>query len=257
MWSIVACGDNGQGNVTSKPSLPRITIVAKDFSFDIPETLPAGLVAITMNNVGIEPHQATLARLNQGVTRDQILTAAAKNPGEALRLLTAVGGPAAIGSNRSQEVILTLFPGQYVVACFVLSPDHKYHTAFGMIKFVQVNSSSNLGQVSQPVAQGKVIFKDFSFVLPDSLKAGPILLNVTNEGAEPHQVTFLKLAPGKTVQDATNFLGEQIGPAPFERVGGMSALSTGQSGWVKLDLEPGNYAALCFVPDSTTMQPHF
>jgi hypothetical protein len=87
--------------------------------------------------------------------------------------------------------------------------------------------------------------------------AGPILLNVTNEGAEPHQITFLKLAPGKTAQDAINYFDKQVGPAPFERAGGMSTLSTGQSAWVKLDLKPGNYAALCFVPSRTTKLPHF
>jgi hypothetical protein len=258
MWSIVACGDNGQGNVTSKPSLPRITTVAKDFSFDIPETLPAGLVAITMNNVGTKPHQAILARLNQGVTSDQVLRAAVKSPSEALALLTSVGGPGTIDSNQSTEVILNLSPGQYVVICFVFGQDHIYHTTKGMIKFFQVTEPSNLGQVSQPVAQGKVIFKDYSFVLPDSLKAaGPILLNVTNEGAEPHQITFLKLAPGKTVLDAINYFDKQAGPAPFERAGGMSTLSTGQSAWAKLDLKPGNYAALCFVPGRATKLPHF
>src|SRR2546421_614202 len=119
MGSIVACGDNGQGNVTSKPSLPKITIVARDFSFDLPETLPAGLVTITMNNVGTQPHQAILARLNQGVTSDQVLSAAVKSPNDALPLLTSVGGPGSIDPNQSSEVILNLSPGQYVATCFV------------------------------------------------------------------------------------------------------------------------------------------
>src|SRR6202171_744432 len=85
---LAACGTSSQGNQsptpTSKPPIPGITIKAKDFSFDIPATLHADLVDITMTNVGSEPHQANVARLNQGVTQDEFLAALKKGLGMAL-----------------------------------------------------------------------------------------------------------------------------------------------------------------------------
>ena len=82
---LAACGTSSQGNPsptpTSRPSIPSVTITAKDFSFDIPATLNAGLVDITMTNAGTNPHQANLARLNQGVTQGQ-LTEGSCSPSE-------------------------------------------------------------------------------------------------------------------------------------------------------------------------------
>lgn len=258
MWGIVACGDNNQGNTPTRP-IPKVTLVAKDFSFDMPATLPAGLVDITMSNVGVEPHQASLAQLKQGVTQDQVLAALSKSNGStttAESLLTYMGGPSIIVANQSQEVILTLSPGQYVAICALRSKDHVSHVAKGMIKFFQVTGLSS-DQTSQPVAQGTVILKEYSFVLPGSLKAGPTLLKVTNEGAVPHQIAFIKRAPGKTTQDITDFFEHRSDTIPFERSGGMSTLSTGQSGWIQLDLQPGNYVALCITYDPATKLSHF
>ena len=37
---------------------------------------------------------------------------------------------------------------------------------------------------------------------------------------------------------------------------GLGALSPGQTSWLALDLAPGTYIALCFVPDRETGVPH-
>ncbi len=257
---LAACSANSQGSAsptpTSKPSLATMAITAKDFSFDMPETLQAGLVDITMTNVGTDPHQANLARLNQGVTQEQFLAALKKGPEAALPLLTFVGGPNTVDPGQSQEVILNLSPGQYVAICFVSGTDNVPQEAKGMYKFFEVKSSSNPAQVSEPTAQGEVLLKDFSFGLPNHLKAGPVLLKVTNQGSQPHEMTLMKLAPDRSVQDVLAFLEKPAGPPPFADAGGMGALASGMSGWVKLNLTAGDYVALCFVPDPTG-KPHF
>jgi hypothetical protein len=125
-----------------------------------------------------------------------------------------------------------------------------------MYKFFDVNSSSTPAQVSDPTAQGEVLLKDLSIELPNQLKAGPALLKVTNQGPQPHELTLLKLAPGKSAQDALAFLEKPAGAPPFADAGGMGALASGMSGWIKLNLTTGNYVALCFVPDPTG-KPHF
>jgi hypothetical protein len=260
---LVACGTSpstGSSPTPTKPAaaaLPQVTITAKDFSFAMPDTLQAGLVDITLTNQGAQPHQAQLERLNDGVTQAQVLDAFKKGPEAMLPLLSSYGGANTVDPGQSQEVVLNLTPGQYVMLCFISGADNIPHFAKGMYKFFTVTAPSNANQASQPQADGQVTLKDFSFVLPTSIHAGPMTLQVTNQGTQPHEMDLLKLLPGKGVQDALAFLQKPAGPPPFADAGGMGALNPGMSGWVKLNLTSGNYVALCFVPDITTGKPHF
>jgi hypothetical protein len=97
---------------------------------------------------------------------------------------------------------------------------------------------------------------DFHFSMPGELKAGPQVWKVVNNGAQPHELAILKLAPGKTPPDVATFVTKPSGPPPFASMGGMQALQPGRSGYVNLDLEPGNYMAVCFVPDPQSGKPH-
>jgi hypothetical protein len=260
---LTACGGTDKsGNSAATPAAAptKITMTAKDYSFDMPQTVPAGLVDITMNNVGNEPHQANLGRLNQGMTHDQVLAAAQKDPMHILPLMTFVGGPNVVNGGQSQEVILNLSPGDYVATCFVLTKDHKAtHVTKGMVMFFQVTGPDKSSQVSQPSAQGQVNLKDFQLVLPTPFKAGPVMLKVTNDGPSAHEFNVGKLLPGKKYQDVVDYFHDKRvpgSPPPFEYIGGIATLSSGLSGWVKLNLPPGDYIAFCFTPDPKTGRLH-
>ena len=69
------------------------------------------------------------------------------------------------------------------------------------------------------------------------------------ENGEGHPATlipsFMKLAPGKTVDDVKAALQSQSGgPPPAEFVGGAGALAPGSSAWLKMSLEPDSYVAV-------------
>ena len=67
----------------------------------------------------------------------------------------------------------------------------------------------------------------------------------------------MKLAPGKTVEDVKASLQSQSsGSSPTDFVGGAGALAQGSSAWLKMNLEPGNYVAVCFVPDTASGKAH-
>jgi len=260
---LVACGASPSTGPSSTPTstsaaaIPKITINATEFSFAMPDTLQAGLVDITLMNQGGLPHLAQLSRLNNGVTQAQVLAAFSKGPNVLLPLLTFTGGVNVVVPGQSQEVILNLTQGQYVMLCFVTGSDNIPHFVKGMYKFFTVSGQSNANQVSQPQADGQVTLKNFSFVLPTSIHAGSMMLQVTNHGSQPHEMDLLKLMLGKSMQDVLAFLQKPAGPPPFADAGGMGALAPGMSGWVKLNLTSGNYVALCFVPDPTTGKLHF
>jgi len=48
-----------------------------------------------------------------------------------------------------------------------------------------------------------------------------------------------------------------MGPPPFTGIGGVAPLSPGLTNYLLLDLTPGNYLTICFVPDAATGMPHF
>jgi hypothetical protein len=47
------------------------------------------------------------------------------------------------------------------------------------------------------------------------------------------------------------------GPPPISPAGGSAAQAPGTTSFVPLELAPGNYVMICFVPDAASAQPHF
>lgn len=252
---LAACG--GSTNST-RATIPSFTIVAKDYTFTAPQGLHAGLVALKLDNQGSEDHHAQLFRLNDGVTQHQFSDALHEGPDKALALGTTAGGPGVVAPGGQQEVMLDLPAGQYVMICLVSGPDGHMHAEKGMISFFTVDAASGQVQPSQPVADREVNLHDFGFSMPSTLNAGAQTLKVTNDGPQPHEMSLVKLADGKTIDDMRAFMssGAPEGPPPFTSVGGMQAIAPHTAGWLKLNLQPGNYVALCFVPDPTSGKAH-
>jgi hypothetical protein len=177
------------------------------------------------------------------------------------------------------SVILDLAVGDYVLACLIPDADGVPHMAKGMALPVTITDAP-ASQPPAPTADVSVDLADFKFVnLPDNVKAGKQTWAVTNKGAQLHELALFKLGEGITIDqligmvsatEATPMPGmaastpaavpPQASPAgapPVVENDGFAPVSPGYGGWLLLDLEAGNYAALCFVPDIKTGKPHF
>jgi uncharacterized cupredoxin-like copper-binding protein len=97
---------------------------------------------------------------------------------------------------------------------------------------------------------------DFSFSLPSRIKAGKQVWKVVNEGTQVHEFALIKLSADKTLEDVATFMQSPHGAPPFEDAGGFQAIDPGASGWLTLDFQPGQYVALCHVPDPATGYSH-
>lgn len=235
----------------------EVTIIGREYAFDMPSTVPAGLVHLTFLNQGKEEHEAQLFLLKPGVTEAQLLTVLQEQgPPSGPLPVTTAGGANAIGPGQRQEVYVTLQPGTYEVVCFTSGADNVPHIAKGMYKSFTVTGTA--GAASPPTADGTVTMKDFAFGLPDVItQAKPLTLQVINNGPSEHEMALFKLLPGKTVQDAVAFVQAEnpTGPPPGDAAGGLAAIEPGATGWVTLNLAPGTYFVACFVPDSSG-KPH-
>ena len=133
---------------TAHAAAPVIEWEAGDYSFTGPETVPAGVVNIRLSNLGMEPHHAQLLRLRDGVSFDDLMAALPEEGDAALRLVTLEGGAGAIDPHRNSEVTLNLKAGNYVLVCFIPSPDGLPHLAKGMLKPLQVVYAGAAGVVA-------------------------------------------------------------------------------------------------------------
>jgi uncharacterized cupredoxin-like copper-binding protein len=238
-----------------------VTIIGRDYAFDMPSTIPAGLVHLTFLNQGKEEHEAQLFQLKPGVTEAQLLKTLQdqgpqSGPPPGPPPATTAGGANSIGPGQRQEVYLTLQPGTYEVVCFDSGADNVPHIAKGMYKSFTVTGTA--AAATPPAADGTVTLKDYAFGLPDVItQAKPLTLQVVNNGPSEHEMALFKLLPGKTVQDAVAFVQSEnpTGPPPGDAAGGLAAIEPGASGWVVLNLAPGTYFVACFVPDNSG-KPH-
>jgi hypothetical protein len=232
-----------------------IDIDAADFAFTTPDSLPAGLVTLRMRNHGQEAHHGQFLRLKDGVSLDQFMSALQRGAEpEAAAMVFAEGGPGLIDPRFTAEVSLDLKPGEYILACFVPGPDGVPYLAKGMLKPVQVVPSTTVS--TTPSITASLTVRDFTIDMPESLPPGRSTYRVTNLGPQPHEIGIVRLSPGATVEDILGFYKRPTGEPPFQSVGGINGLDVGGSGLMTLDLQPGEYAAVCLIPDPASRVSH-
>ena len=232
----------------------ELMIHAHDYTYDLPKQVTAGIVRISLMSDGKEPHHAQLARLNDGVTREQFLAALQEGAETMFPLVSFAGGPAPIDAGSSQTVLMELTVGNYVVLCFVPSADGLPHVAKGMVGFLEVVAGENT--TAAPTADAVVELLDFSFKLPEAVKAGKQTWAVTNKGQQLHEINLMKLAAGKTMDDVMAWVMQPAGTPPFMNVGGFQGINPGATGWMEIDLAAGEYIAICHIPDPATGKAH-
>ncbi len=251
---LSACA--AQPAAPAAPAAPTaVTFKGADFSFEGPESIPAGLITINFQNIGKEWHHAQLARLNDGVTMEQLDEAMKKDSNAALGMVNLVGGVGALDPNGSGSVTLKLQEGQYLLLCFIPSADGVPHLAKGMIRPLTVKGAG--ATAAEPKADVTVNMADFHFTMPAEVKAGKQVWKVINDGPQPHEIALVRLAEGKTLDDIYAWYAKPEGPQPFNMVGGMQGMNAGvPAAFINLDLQPGNYVAVCDIPDPASGKPH-
>jgi hypothetical protein len=237
------------------PEPASVTVTATDFKLELPASIPAGAVAIHLANHGKELHQAQIVRLEDGKTVAD-LEKAMKANGPLPSWMKFVGGPNGIAPGQEATSTTSLAPGQYAALCLIPSPDGVPHLMKGMIQPFEVTAGD--GATALPAATDTVTMADYSFQSSRPLTPGHHTILVQNAGPQPHELVVLRLAPGKTVKDFATWAttGGMKGPPPAMPLGGVAVIENGASGVFSVDLPPGDYGLICFVPDSKDGKLH-
>lgn len=230
--------------------MPEVTVEVSDAGISAPAEMPAGLVAVTVNNSTQAPTGPIFARLNEGVSQEQFMEAlmADESGMAAISLVTLLGGAQA-GAGESVRTVFDLKPGNHIALGFGEGPPQ-------LANFTVAAGSG--AAPAAPAAAVNAELLDFQFALPDQIKAGVQTWQIENKGGQWHEMVVVKLNEGVTADDlmAMMMSGEEPdGPPPFEQVAFWAPMSAGERAWMDVDLPAGEYTVLCFLPDFASDPP--
>lgn len=236
--------------VTVAPVAPPVVHVeAADYSFKAPDTLPSGPTTFHLMNSGKELHHLVLIKAPHA----EMMKMKPTDPPPAG--LVVLGGPNAAAPGGTAEATVDLTPGEYTMVCFIPGPDGKLHMMSGMMRPLTVIQGSSTA--AMPTPDMTVKLTDYAFEIPDTIAAGRHVIRIEDAGPQMHELVFIKLEPGKTVQDFMSWTMKMAGPPPGSPVNGASPMTVGVANTVAVDLTPGQYGLICFVEDAKDKKPHF
>ncbi|MGH9423578.1 MAG: hypothetical protein ACRD3J_26625 [Thermoanaerobaculia bacterium] len=245
------------GSVVSRPVVKPhvVTVTGKDFKFDAPAEIPAGLTEFRFLNKGPSIHHMQILKLTKGKTFAD-LRKALERQGPPPAWMKEVGGPNAPAPGTESNATLMLEPGNYAIICFVDIGGAPHFTK-GMMRPLKVVAAS--GPVaSSPTPDLTATLFDYNFRLSTPIVAGTRTIRVVNNGTQPHELELVQLAPGKTANDFLSWAGGGMkGPPPAKPIGGIAGIERGMSETFTANFTPGNYAFICFIPDAKDTKPHF
>jgi hypothetical protein len=121
---------------------------------------------------------------------------------------------------------------------------------------------------SQPAPTATVTITEVDFAFGGfgvAIPAGKQMWEVRNQGTQPHMLVLGQVPDGTTLAQVLEAVSRPDNATPppggltqadFQDRGGILLQSPGTTVWPLLDLPAGHYAALCFVTDPRTGQPH-
>ena len=251
-------------SASSESTLPSlagsrvVTVTATDYAFRAPARLPAGLTTFYLLNQGHELHMLSLTKLENGKSIAELVAMLEKNrpqPAWAVDL----GGPNAISPGDTSNSTTMLLPGRYALICRVPAADGVMHVLKGMVAPLEVTEAPG-SSTPEPPADVMMKLADYHIDVSGHMTPGRHIVWVKNEGPHEHDVEVLKLAPGRSMDDALRWFnnGSPTPGTPAARLlGGMVGLPPGGHGFFSIALGPGKYVLLCRLGNEKDGKPHY
>ncbi len=248
---LAAC--TGASEPASPPAPQVATFTATEFSFAGPDSLAPGMTMFQLVNAGAQDHHMMLAELESGKTAQDVIDAFTADPNKVPVWMTWRGGASGIAPQDSTGGVTDLVEGRYVVLCFVPDPaDGAPHFMKGMHKEIVVSGPRHAAE--PPVADAEIRLSEFAFATP-AMTAGTHTFAIVNDGQQVHEVQLVRLHEGATVESLMASFAPGAAPQGVS-AGGAGAINPGLTNYWTVNLTPGNYVLLCFVPDPADGTPH-
>jgi hypothetical protein len=248
-----------------------VEITVEDFAFVAPPSFPSGWNTLRMTNTGEQPHFLMLVKLPEGVefsqyaefsamfqqqydryasgeaTQEEMLGGVAAGVPDWFGAARAMGGVALTSPGFTAETTVRLEPGNYVMECYVVTPEGRFHGSEGMLRPLIVTEEDS--GIEPPQADVIVTLSNYVMAVEGELTAGQHVVRVdateSAEGFTAHDVNVARLDADTSLDDVIAWMSWIDGlraPAPATFLGGADHLEGGATAYFRLDLQPGRYA---------------
>jgi hypothetical protein len=233
-----------------------VNVTAREYAFDVPQRIPAGVTTFRFLAKGKEPHHGIMVRLDDGKTF-QDLAEALKKEGPPPTWAHMDGGMMIGDPDAGSMVTMSLTPGKYALICFIPAADGMPHMAKGMVAPIEVTPATG-PPAPEPDADVVISLADFDFQISEPLTPGEHVIRVETAPGQPHELVLVQLGEGVTPQQVVaTEMGQIKGPRPsYTYAGGVAPMEPGRHAYMHVNLKPGNYALICFIPDGKDGKPH-
>jgi hypothetical protein len=247
---------------------PEIRVSSDGTTHDFPAEIEAGRYHIVLENTSEFEVDLEFFQLPEGVALEELEAFFAEaQQGPEFTVpdfffdMVFNGGPWAF-PGETAGVVLDLTPGEWMVNHLVFDLETGEQTD-SPTAFTVTGEMPELGE-PEGIEIGLV---DMDFVVPDTFEAGPQIWQVRNNGLQIHHLILLGVPDGTTEDDVMELAAMFAAGPPASPVAGatpvMPALnpeevtdafftllfSHDQFNLYEVDLEPGTYAMVCFMPD--------
>lgn len=229
--ALSACGSGSDDPVEpqAKEAQPvqDLSVTVTDAGTQVSSpSVEAGPVSVTVQNETKKPYHLAFARLNDGVSIDEVQEKIQSE--NVLELITVAGSTVEAAKPGGQASVTVQFPeGDYIAL------DPEADIPFGPFQVTAATEPYESVDADFDVEVGEFYFK-----VPDGITAGPATFAITNAGEQSHEISFSREGDD---EEEGEFV---LAPAP------------GGSLWAEFDLKPGKYTAACFFPDPASGKPH-
>ena len=279
-FAILGC----QEQRASSPD--TVDIIAEDYEFTAPDTVPAGWVTLKLHNQGSETHYMEIDRLPDEVSFAEyrprverlaalvdslgtVLADGALDTAEAVRRLRAAapdtfwggsltdpgedaGGVGLLGPGETARTTLRLEPGIYSMICLMPTTGEETHLERGMIEPLVVTGPASGASPPAPDVVMRYDGGRLSTEPPVRRGRQVAALHVGDLGSDEAGgkvgVYLARLDDGIRSEEVVRWVtdGSYRPPAPTTFLGGVDEIGDGDSAYVTLDLAAGEYGWVIF-----------
>jgi hypothetical protein len=257
---------------TASTSIVEVT--AKDYYFQMQDSIPSGWITFRFINNGHATHFFSLTLLPESVSFQNYLSDIAPAFSAAWDTLQAgatkgvagsvlggllpkwyasakyMGGAGLTEMGKTSETTIKLIPGNYVMECYIKTPDGKFHGELGMIRPLTV--TDEVSKSIEPVeADIEINLSNLKLEVNGNITSGmhkvAVHFNEQPAFGLGNDVHLVRLNDNTNLNkviewmDWMNINGLRS-PAPAEFLGGTQEMPAGNTSYFYIELTPGRYA---------------
>ncbi len=234
------------------PATASVDIKATEFAFVMPDTIPAGVTTLHVQNIGGMPHFIEIQSVSGGKTDADIQTIlddpnGSNGPPPKWLAKAPMPNISLLSPGQSTDVTVDLPAGTYAAFCWMPDTKGTPHAILGMHKVFQVTATAS--DATLPAGDFAVTAEDGATVVPDTIPPGVQTISYGNTTSKPAEIAIARILVDEPIdqvkKDVDAWFGSGYsGSSPVDFLGGLSSIpaNTDNAGTTTIDFTPGVYA---------------